>query len=381
MVDMTFGYGGKGKLSAIADIGVGGVSLSIVQTSGVTSTVLATGRSVLSFEPHTPEQSVGMLAAQIKEAGDLALSQYAAHHQKAPILSVHAVIHAPWVHTQTVRAAKRFESDTPAQDSHVAELAKAGLALATEIDQSRLIEASVTRIEVNGYRTKRHENVRVRTLDAVSLISDCEADVKSAVASALGALFPVAKISWRSGARAIAAFVDDTDLSDTDVLIIDMSTDTTHVITLRKGLFEQSIVPEGVRTILARLAGGGLPDATLGHIRMLEREACSNEACEAVQSAMALAEPDLARIFGECIGKMAAVRHVPNDLILITHHDLETWLGRFFTRIDFTQFTITTLPFEVHTPQSLGIENWILGVPQESALAVDTALVNIEADS
>ena len=114
---------------------------------------------------------------------------------------------------------------------------------------------------------------------------------------------------------------------------------------------------------------------------MLNRDACSSETCEAVEQAMAKAEPDLARIFGEAIGKMAATRHVPNDLILITHQDLEAWLGRFFMRIDFAQFTITTLPFKVHTPDSLGITTKILGEHQYPALAVDTILVNIEARS
>lgn len=380
MVDITFGHG-RGKINAIADIAVGGVSLSIVETRGTTSTVLAVGYSALAADLRTKKQSVGMLAEQMKQAGDLALKAYADHAHKSPIETVHAVIHAPWTRSQTVRTSKKFESDTLIQDSAIAELAKEALGLVPEIDTKDLFEASVVRVEVNGYRTRDPHGVHAHSIDVTSLVSDCDSSVKKIVTTALEELFPVAKIAWRSGARAIAAFVDGAELRDTDVLIVDMSADTTHLVTVRRGMFEQSVVPEGVATILARIAGGRMPEESLGHVRMLNREACSNEACEAVEKAMAAAEPELARIFGEAIAKMAAHRHIPNDLILITHQDLEAWLGRFFTRLDFSQFTITTLPFEVRTPGSLGISSGIVGEHLDPALAVDTALVNIEAGS
>jgi hypothetical protein len=380
MVDITFGRG-RGKISAVVDIAVGGVSLAIVETRGGTSTALASGHSVLSTEARTKKQAIGVLAEQLKQAGDLALKAYADHKHKAPIEIIYAVVHAPWVHSQAVHTSKRFDEDPLIEEPVIEALAKEAFAMASEIDTQNVFEANVMRIEVNGYRTRNPEGTRAHQLDVVSLVSDCDSEVKKAATNALGSLFPVAKIAWRSGARAIAEFVDNTRLQSTDVLIVDMSVDTTHIISMRHGLLEQSIVPEGVGTILARIAGGRMPEESLGHIRMLNREACSNEACEAVEKAMASAEPELARIFGEAIGKMAALRHVPNDLVLITHQDLEAWLGRFFTRIDFTQFTITTLPFEVHTPGSLGISSNIVGEHLDPALAVDTALVNIEARS
>ena len=380
MVDITFGHG-RAKIAGIVDIAVGGVSISIVELHGGACTVLATAHSALAADARTPDQSVGILAQQIKEAGDLALQTYVDYKRTGAIETVYAIVHAPWARSQMVQGSRRFAEDTQVEEDTIASLAKESLAQATGIDMGRLFEASMTRIEIDGYPTSSPEGKRVRTLDTFSLVSDCDPQVKSLASGALGALFPVARIVWRSGARALSALMEDTKLKDSNVLIVDMSADTTHLISMRRGVFEQSVVPEGVATILARIAGGRMPDESLGHIRMLIRDACSSETCEAVEQAMAKAEPDLARIFGEAIGKMAATRHVPNDLILITHQDLEAWLGRFFMRIDFAQFTITTLPFEVHTPDSLGITTKILGEHQDPALAVDTILVNIEARS
>ena len=102
-----------------------------------------------------------------------------------------------------------------------------------------------------------------------------------------------------------------------------------------------------------------------------------------------------------CLEQMAAIRHsrlysaargiavmlilLPLALVsyvqFIAVPDLEIWLSNFFGRIDFSQFTITTLPFSVNTPSSLGIERWVRGEHQAPALAVAAARVNIEASS
>jgi hypothetical protein len=112
---------------------------------------------------------------------------------------------------------------------------------------------------------------------------------------------------------------------------------------------------------------------------MLESDACSTDACEAVQKALATTEPELVRVFAGPIGQMAATRRAANDLLLVTHADLEPWLGRLFSRIDFSQFTVTTLPFTVCTPSSINMDRWVTGGIDDDPLAVACALVNIES--
>jgi len=112
---------------------------------------------------------------------------------------------------------------------------------------------------------------------------------------------------------------------------------------------------------------------------MLERESASTESAEAVQKAVAASEQDLVKTFAEAIGSITAAERVANNLLLITHPDLEPWLSRFFSRIDFAQFTITTLPFAVHTPHSLLPGQASVG-RVDNKLLVDVALFNTQQE-
>jgi hypothetical protein len=79
------------------------------------------------------------------------------------------------------------------------------------------------------------------------------------------------------------------------------------------------------------------------------------------------------KALAEGIGQIAAAHRISNKLLLLAHRDLEPWLVRLLSRIDFSQFTVTTLPFDVKTPQL------IVGASrEEGALLVDLELVNSE---
>ena len=210
-----------------------------------------------------------------------------------------------------------------------------------------------------------------------------------AIAAGFQQVFPAAKLLWRSGIRALMmlaresaterALPNESMTLSRHYLIVDMGVDTTHIVSVRGAAFEQRVVPEGARTILARIAGTKMPEQVLTSLRMLERDASSTEESDAVQKAIALAEPELVRIFAEPIGQMAATRRAANDLLLVTHADLEPWLKRLFSRIDFSQFTVTTLPFTVRTPSSINVSRWVTGETADDSLAVALALVNIES--
>lgn len=141
------------------------------------------------------------------------------------------------------------------------------------------------------------------------------------------------------------------------------------------------MVPEGIYSVLRRLSKAGMPEEILGLVRMIARDDCTSEACNAVEAALAKAEPELVKIYGEGMAKCAATRRLPNKLFLVTHQDMALWLKRFFERIDFTQFTKTAQPFEVTALAPKDMEMWVKpapGVSLDCGLAVPSALVNIE---
>lgn len=368
-------FGGRESVVAIVDVSAGaaGVALLSVGRRGP-ARVLACGQSTLSLEEHTDAQHLVAITQHIQAAGEAALKAFtdAGHHN--PITQAYVFVHAPWVSTSTISSErKHFESDVRITEALIGELAQS---VVRQVKNSeRLLEASVVRVALNGYPTARPIGKYAHLLEVTSLISIDDADIRKVVGPAVSKLFPAATLTWRSFARALVTFFREASTYG-QYLAIDMRAEATNLISYRFGQLEQSVAPMGIATILGKL--GGEPADTLSALRMLSTDACSTEACERVQTAMLAAEPLLVKSFGEALSKIAATHRSSNDLLLVTHPDLEPWLSRFFSRIDFSQFTVTTLPFSVHTPSPIDADALVIGTLPDIALTIDCALVNIE---
>ena len=164
--------------------------------------------------------------------------------------------------------------------------------------------------------------------------------------------------------------------------VVDVGAQATSLVTIRKDVATDIVhVPEGSNTILKRIAGEKMPEETLTMMRMLAHGQCDKDACDAITQALAHAETDLVRIFGEAMAKMATSRRLPNDLILFAPADMTDWLVQFFSRLDFAQFTITTRPFSPRVESGKGLTGsltFATGADADSDLSIASALVNIE---
>lgn len=366
------------RIAAVIDIAAGaaGVAIVSIPKSGP-SKVLAAAASHLSLDEKTPDQHRSGIARHIADAGQDALKQYAAAGHRSPVRSLYAVLHAPWSQTRTVSVRSDLSTeDVRITDAMIGRLGQDALEGVSKEERATMYEATTIRVMLNGYPTADPVGKSAREIELTALMSGCDQGIKGAAQTAIEALFPGIPIIWRSFTRAIISLFGEISPYG-QYVAIDMCPDATRVISYRFGVLEERTVPEGVATILARLAKAP-PEETLSNIRMLSRDACSTDACEKIQKAMAIAEPELVRVFGEALGQLATPRRVSNELLLVTHPDLETWLAPFFARIDFSQFTTTTLPLTVHTPASIDMAQFIDGDMPDVALAVSCALVNIE---
>jgi hypothetical protein len=167
-----------------------------------------------------------------------------------------------------------------------------------------------------------------------------------------------------------------------EYVAVDMTGEATGIVVVREGIVDKELsMPEGMYTILRRFTEKGMPEETLSLMRMLEREHCDTEACDALKASIGRVEPELVRIFGEGMAKLASPQRLPAHLAVAAHTDISPWLSRFFSRIDFTQFTQTAQPFIVHalTPKDLaGSVVSESGIALDIGLAVASALVDKE---
>ncbi len=379
---MKIGLPKREKVIAGIDIGSGsiGVALFGVPATGP-SRVIVSARSLITLESETPEHSIAAIGDRFASV----LKQLQEKMRGAPLPAVgeaHVIVHAPWAESKTSMAESRFEQPQPVRRETMVDLARKTME-GVEIDRSKLFEASIVRTWLNGYTVHEPEGNTATLISAVSILSESDPDLRASIEAAIRSAFPVAELSWHSGLHALLSVLGRVPNTDDSFCIVDMSTDATHLASVREGIISaQKIVTEGSRSILTRIAGTRMPEEVLGMMRMLARDACVGEACESIRNALAEAEPELARIFGEVFGVIAAQERIPNNLILVAHPDMTEWLTQFFTRIDFAQFTVTTLPFDVLPFGTTEAAEWVIA-PQEfdAGLTIAASLVNMEAQS
>ena len=370
------------KIVAIADIGSGSAAVALVAVPrNAPARVLGAERRFLPVEERSPEAIIAALGTHLVEAGQQVLTSYQKNGAGFPDM-VYCVIRAPWTRSKTVGTVMDFPEPAKISEKTIGGLAQQALASDTEFDRASILEAGVVRVEINGFPTSEPEGKSGNQLSVAVLMTECEPSLRSAVQSALQQIFGSPRIVMRSGVHAILSIMRDKPDPSKDFLVVDMASEGTNFIVVRDGLTtEHALTTEGKNSLLKRISGAGMPENTLTLLRLIARGECHDPACEAVNAAIAKAEPELVRAFGEVIAKLVAQQRLPNRLILATHEDLTPWLTTFFSRIDFAQFTTTTQPFGVTALKPVDFAHWALpetGVRVDTGILIAAALVNIE---
>ncbi|MBV9159225.1 MAG: hypothetical protein JO019_01350 [Candidatus Kaiserbacteria bacterium] len=370
---------GRERVSAIFDIDPGHVGCAIVaHRAGAPATVIAEARSALNLEPRTGEQAAARvteeIAAAAKSAHDLALER----RKGIAVQSVYCMIRFPHSSSTLSRARKTFEKETFIRDAEIAALAQEARAKAAV---EKPYESAVVSILLNGYLTHAPEGKYAHDLELVSLFSSAEEGLLAAVRGAAEKSFPAAKSEIRSSARMRAVAIGKRK-GIRDALLIDCGVGGTDIVLFCDGIADECAgMDEGLGHVLAAVSKRP-PEEIASRLRMIARGAGEDEASQAIDKALAAAEPGLVKLFGEKFAALAQRAKLPHDLILVAHPDMIEWLTRFFSRIDFTQFTRTSLPFAVESMQATDFAQFVIAdESDDAALAAGCAALAIEEQS
>jgi hypothetical protein len=238
------------------------------------------------------------------------------------------------------------------------------------------------RVEVNGYATADAVGKSGHLVSLFALISTVDEELQKGALSYVEKAFPHLKPLWRSHTRALLTCVREHPEHPRNCVVIDISSEGSSILSMRDGILEsQSSFDTGVHTILEKLGKNALPEETLGLIRMLEREQCAGDACDALRKSMEKVEQDLVRSFGEQLAELAGKSRLAQNLLLFVHPDLVPWLARFFSRLDFAQFTVPLKPFLVSELATKDMQEWIAidSAKPDISLLLAASLVHIEA--
>lgn len=367
---------------AVADVGSGSVAVGIVHVvkKGQASVLIAE-RATLPLSERGLEATATGVITLLEATAEKALAK---HRQTAKgarhVESAFAVIHSPWTRSKTIRVESALDRETKIEEGMLNALAQRALEADTEYNHGKILEAGIIRVELNGYPTLRPIGKHAHHIATSALLSECDSRIREGVVQALAKVFACSPPMLRSDTRALLSVTRESSALPKEALIINMTYEATNVIVVRKGIIaETALVAEGTGSIVRRVTAEKMPEETLTLIRLLALEQCEAESCEAIKAAMARAEPELAKVFGETFSRLSAFRRLPNRLVLLADENLAPWLSRFFGRIDFAQFTVTTRPF---LSVSLSIESIkelvAFESPPDISLGIATALVNME---
>jgi hypothetical protein len=161
-----------------------------------------------------------------------------------------------------------------------------------------------------------------------------------------------------------------------------ITNEATLCVVVRDGIpTEIQALPVGTRALTRSL---GTTDDTSSQLRLAMKDMCADDACRAIHTALATAEPDLAKKYGQGFAPITTIRRMPENVVLIAHPDFSQWYASFLSRIDFAPFTVTTRPFRISTPAVLESHSfimWTAGLKEEVALVEALAFVNSEYKS
>lgn len=369
-----------GKPVLIADVGDASVGVSLVTLGDGPAEVIRSLRATLSIENRTSDQTAAAITQLLEDSVTKLLAPQSGTKNET-LHAVRVILRAPWTRFRTAHTEDSFPEPRLITKEMIAEEAKKALAAPSELDRNNILEAGVLQVFLNGYPTSNPLGKRAQSLGVVAFESDVDSAMKASILSVFGKLLPGRTPTIHSGLRALLIVMHEYFPQSHRFVLLDIGGATTSCAVIRKdGITQYTSVPEGLTTLLNRVAKGGLPEETLSLLRMLSTDACSTTACQNLKDSLAKAEPELVRTFGEAFATLANVRRLPNACMIAGPTELTPWLSGFFSRIDFSQFTATTKPLSLETlsPEHLlDAVHWGSGVFPDTGIGISAASVNI----
>ncbi len=352
---MAFSRIGRGKTIAVVDIGSGHVGCAIISQNGTHGRVLSSARSKLVLEPRDEAHAQARLAEEIQEAITAATARTPGTH----ISDVFITIHSPWAISRVVAATAASQNETVIRAAHLSKLADNALLSAPDLDRAALFESSAISVRLNGYPTQDPEGKHAREVELYAIASIADTGLRSGIEHAVHAGFPSSRLVWRSAARVYSQMFERMTVPR-DAIVVDFGVLASSLMLIKDGLLSgEQHTGEGLQSMLERVHGARPPEELLSLLRMLERDACADDACAELQSALTTQEPELVKAFGESFATLAEAKRLPPEMLVVAHPDMGPWLKHFFERIDFTQFTITAQPFIVRILTGADCAQWL----------------------
>jgi len=347
---------GRGKFVVLVDVGSGSVAGGVehMRHGRQSSQLIVTQRIALTEEERDAAQRRAGLIRNMEQVLQGVLKSYergSGTSGYGALQDVHVIVHAPWVSSRSRTAEARLKQPTKITGRLITEVAQRAIEHTTQENMPqgmRQLEKSVIRVELNGYPVSQPEGKEAEHIRITVLESFIDEKLHRTIIDTLGRLLPGRKPDVRSSVFTTHFVLREMAREIEDYTVLDITGEASSLTTVRAGaVSEHGIIPIGSRLIVQQVAKkmGMQADEVLGIIKMMMDDACEKELCAKVSSALKEIEPSLVKTFGETFSSHSSGKRLPNVLVLSVRPELAPWAMNFFTKLDFSQFTVTGRPF------------------------------------
>jgi len=378
------------QAALVFDIGSGsvGAGVVLVGVAGKESRIAISRRITLSQEDRDEKQLIVAISSAVEKVGTFVLKSYAEsplHKEYGSPQSIYVTVHAPWVRSSTSEGLLLLKAPTSITKELISQAWVAKSEKKEPIPSThQKLEQMVVRVELNGYPTGNPIGKVASSLRSVVLESVISSTFYSAIEQGIHSILPGKPIIARSAAFTYSRVIKDISPQLDSYLFVDISSEASACSVVQGGTITNlGSVPVGFRTLVrsAAAAQKGTVQETLSMIRLITEGGSTDGAANSIEKAIADAESEYMRAFGEVFSSLSKTERLPNTLFLAIHPKLSVWAKGFFGRIDFSQFTLTGKPFGVVVLSSrllAPIVVYTKDAHPDSGVGTTAALVHIE---
>ncbi|PCI90481.1 hypothetical protein COB18_00085 [Candidatus Kaiserbacteria bacterium] len=327
----------------IFDIDSGSVGVAIARyRSGKSTQVLFTHRELIRFgDKQDAESLAGYIAEAISRAGTKALESFGSLKLRGNY-SVHVILHAPWVDSQSQRAESILQTETIITPELLQQF------MAKKIPETHTegriqFDRHVTNIELNGYSTADPYKKKAQSIAMTILESSMSEYVHGVINNAFAELFPNHEIHIDSFLFITTQLPELFKNNDAYTLIDIGGEHTSLTIVNNNTVRESAWANFGTEHLVRAISkeGDNPRPTAVSELTMFLSDMCTPAQCKTIEGLLSTVEADWTRTFGDACAQLNKSRKLPTKVFIAIDPKYSSWFISRIGRIDFGHFTIT----------------------------------------
>lgn len=343
------------KYTVVLDIGSATVGIALVKMRSASSPeIFYLNRHSIVFPEGAGLQQLSVsLGDAIVAAGDTLRDWIAKKEKSFSIGNVHAIIHAPWVDSRSIRQTSNLSEESKITKEILQQFVERQFN--SEPPQGRLVfDRHISSIELNGYPTTDPYGKKALDLAVTMLSSSMPETVHQEIMSAIETVFPEKDVHIDAFIRSTTQYAQK--LLDTDeYTLLDVSGEYTTMHIIRGTSIIQSTRMQMGTLELLRGAGGTeeIDEAARSALIMYLANTCTPSQCRKVEKNLKPTEEKWLSAFTEALKEATQERTLPPILFVSVDSRFYPWFETFLHNDAFKEYTSTKRPF---SPQLIRVQ-------------------------